>query len=51
MKPISFSLINKGLIDADKSILIVDDEPFNHDTLILMMKNMGYKNFLKAYNG
>lgn len=38
-------------MDTDKSILIVDDEPFNHDTLILMMKSMGYKYFLKAFNG
>ncbi|CAD8102026.1 unnamed protein product [Paramecium sonneborni] len=34
-----------------KSILIVDDEPFNHDTLILMLKSMGFKNFLKAFDG
>lgn len=45
------SLMNKCLMDIDKSILIVDDEPFNHDTLILMMKSMGYKYFLKAFNG
>ncbi|CAK69290.1 unnamed protein product (macronuclear) [Paramecium tetraurelia] len=45
------SLLNKNLMDTDKSILIVDDEPFNHDTLILMMKSMGYKYFLKAFNG
>lgn len=38
-------------IDSDKSILIVDDEPFNHDTLILMLKNIGFKKFLKAFNG
>lgn len=38
-------------MDTDKSIMIVDDEPFNHDTLILMLKSMGYKSFLKAFNG
>lgn len=45
------SFVNRGLIDYDKIILIVDDEPFNHDILILMMKNMGYNYFLKAFNG
>ncbi|CAD8102766.1 unnamed protein product [Paramecium sonneborni] len=34
-----------------KSILIVDDEPFNHDTLILMLKSMGFRSFLKAFDG
>lgn len=32
-------------------MLIVDDEPFNHDTLTLMLQKQGYKNFLRAYNG
>ncbi|CAD8128047.1 unnamed protein product [Paramecium sonneborni] len=45
------SFLNKGLIDCDRQILIVDDEPFNHDTLILMLRTMGYKHFLKAFNG
>ncbi|CAD8127250.1 unnamed protein product [Paramecium sonneborni] len=51
MKRARSSVMNKGLIDCDKLILIVDDEPFNHDTLILMLKSMGYKYFLKAFNG
>ncbi|CAD8119671.1 unnamed protein product [Paramecium sonneborni] len=51
IKRVQSSFTNKGLIDYDKQILIVDDEPFNHDILILMMKNMGYNQFLKAYNG
>ena len=34
-----------------KSIMIVDDEPFNHDTLILMLKTMGFNSFLKAFDG
>ncbi|CAD8208572.1 unnamed protein product [Paramecium pentaurelia] len=51
LKRIKSSFANKGLMDYDKKILIVDDEPFNHDILILMMKNMGYNYFLKAFNG
>ncbi|CAD8185831.1 unnamed protein product [Paramecium pentaurelia] len=51
LRRVRSSLMNKGLMDTDKSIMIVDDEPFNHDTLILMMKTMGYKQFLKAFNG
>ncbi|CAD8115957.1 unnamed protein product [Paramecium primaurelia] len=38
-------------IDQTKSILIVDDEPFNHDTLILMLKSLGFQSFLKAFDG
>ncbi|CAD8066170.1 unnamed protein product [Paramecium primaurelia] len=38
-------------IQNDEYILIVDDEPFNHETLCMMLKNMGFKNFLKAFNG
>ncbi|CAD8179620.1 unnamed protein product [Paramecium octaurelia] len=51
LKRIRSSFTNKGVMDFDKKILIVDDEPFNHDILILMMKNMGYNQFLKAFNG
>ncbi|CAD8206230.1 unnamed protein product [Paramecium pentaurelia] len=51
LKRVRSSFANRILMDFDQKILIVDDEPFNHDTLILMMKNMGYKQFLKAYNG
>ncbi|CAK82343.1 unnamed protein product (macronuclear) [Paramecium tetraurelia] len=39
------------LIQNEEYILIVDDEPFNHETLCMMLKNMGFKNFLKAFNG
>lgn len=31
--------------------MIVDDEPFNHDTLIMMLKRIGYINFIHAYDG
>ncbi|CAK77990.1 unnamed protein product (macronuclear) [Paramecium tetraurelia] len=39
------------VIQHDEYILIVDDEPFNHETLCMMLKNMGFTNFLKAFNG
>lgn len=31
--------------------MLVDDEPFNHDTLKLMLKSLGFKNFISGYNG
>ncbi|CAD8206232.1 unnamed protein product [Paramecium pentaurelia] len=37
--------------DVNQTILLVDDEPFNHDTLKLMLKSLGFKNFLSGYNG
>ncbi|CAD8045047.1 unnamed protein product [Paramecium primaurelia] len=39
------------IIDKDLFIMIVDDEPFNHDTLIMMLKRIGYINFIHAYDG
>ncbi|CAD8163610.1 unnamed protein product [Paramecium pentaurelia] len=36
---------------TEKYILVVDDEPFNHETLCLMLKNIGFNKFLKAFNG
>ncbi|CAK57142.1 unnamed protein product (macronuclear) [Paramecium tetraurelia] len=51
LKRLRSSFADRVLIDFDQKILIVDDEPFNHDILILMMKTMGYTQFLKAYNG
>ncbi|CAD8124305.1 unnamed protein product [Paramecium sonneborni] len=37
--------------DFNQTIMLVDDEPFNHDTLKLMLKNLGFKNFISGYNG
>lgn len=31
--------------------MLVDDEPFNHDTLKIMLKSLGFKNFISAFNG
>ncbi|CAD8119672.1 unnamed protein product [Paramecium sonneborni] len=39
------------IVDKDQQIMIVDDEPFNHDALIMMLKRIGYTNFIHAYNG
>ncbi|CAK80520.1 unnamed protein product (macronuclear) [Paramecium tetraurelia] len=36
---------------TEKYVLVVDDEPFNHETLCLMLKNIGFNKFLKAFNG
>ncbi|KAM3137230.1 hypothetical protein pb186bvf_010600 [Paramecium bursaria] len=36
---------------SDYFIQIVDDEPFNHQTLRMMLQNLGYKKFLEAYHG
>ncbi|CAD8173169.1 unnamed protein product [Paramecium pentaurelia] len=44
-------LISQTQINQANSILIVDDEPFNHDTLILMLKSMGFNSFFKAFDG
>ncbi|CAK84068.1 unnamed protein product (macronuclear) [Paramecium tetraurelia] len=43
--------LSQTQIDQTKSILIVDDEPFNHDTLILMLKSLGFQSFFKAFDG
>ncbi|CAD8133154.1 unnamed protein product [Paramecium pentaurelia] len=37
--------------DMNQTIMLVDDEPFNHDTLKLMLKSLGFKNFISAYHG
>ncbi|CAD8127251.1 unnamed protein product [Paramecium sonneborni] len=37
--------------DTNQTIMLVDDEPFNHDTLKLMLKSLGFKNFISAYHG
>ncbi|CAK57141.1 unnamed protein product (macronuclear) [Paramecium tetraurelia] len=37
--------------DFNQTIMLVDDEPFNHDTLKLMLKSLGFKNFISGYNG
>ncbi|CAD8124308.1 unnamed protein product [Paramecium sonneborni] len=39
------------IVDKDQQIMIVDDEPFNHDALIVMLKRLGYSNFIHAYDG
>ncbi|CAD8115955.1 unnamed protein product [Paramecium primaurelia] len=35
----------------NRYILIVDDEPFNHNTLTLMLEKLGHKQFLYCFNG
>ncbi|CAK84067.1 unnamed protein product (macronuclear) [Paramecium tetraurelia] len=35
----------------NRFILIVDDEPFNHNTLTLMLQKLGHKQFLYSFNG
>ncbi|CAD8119670.1 unnamed protein product [Paramecium sonneborni] len=37
--------------DFNQTIMLIDDEPFNHDTLKLMLKSLGFKNFISGYNG
>ncbi|CAD8206171.1 unnamed protein product [Paramecium octaurelia] len=39
------------IIDKDQYIMIVDDEPFNHDALLMMLMRLGYANFMHAYDG
>ncbi|CAD8157838.1 unnamed protein product [Paramecium pentaurelia] len=52
-----FHLLKKGTLcesidfENEQEILIVDDEPFNHDILCLMLKRLGLNKFVKAYNG
>jgi len=31
--------------------MMVDDEPFNHDILTLMLKPLGFHKFVRAHNG
>ncbi|CAD8102768.1 unnamed protein product [Paramecium sonneborni] len=35
----------------NRYILIVDDEPFNHNTLTLMLQKLGHKQFFYSFNG
>ncbi|CAK84547.1 unnamed protein product (macronuclear) [Paramecium tetraurelia] len=44
-------LLSQTQFHQANSILIVDDEPFNHDTLILMLKTLGFNSYLKAFDG
>ncbi|CAD8206228.1 unnamed protein product [Paramecium pentaurelia] len=39
------------VVEKDQYIMIVDDEPFNHDALLMMLKRFGYANFMHAYDG
>ncbi|CAD8108472.1 unnamed protein product [Paramecium primaurelia] len=39
------------VVEKDQYIMIVDDEPFNHDALLMMLKRFGYTNFMHAYDG
>lgn len=39
------------LMEQRQKILIVDDEPFNHETLSMMLKTLGYDSFMHAFNG
>ena len=34
----------------NQTIMLVDDEPFNHDTLKIMLRSLGFKNFMSAFN-
>lgn len=45
-----YDIVTTPKSDA-RAILIVDDEPFNHTTLTLMLKKLGHKSFLYAFNG
>ncbi|CAD8179371.1 unnamed protein product [Paramecium octaurelia] len=44
-------LLSQTQFHQANSILIVDDEPFNHDTLILMLKTLGFNSYFKAFDG
>ena len=45
------SLCESIEFDLDQQILIVDDEPFNHDILSLILKSLGFTKFMRAFNG
>ncbi|CAD8053435.1 unnamed protein product [Paramecium sonneborni] len=51
----SFQFIQKrstqNLVAETGNIIIVDDEPFNHITLEMILKNLGYDQIIHCYNG
>ncbi|CAD8061388.1 unnamed protein product [Paramecium sonneborni] len=51
----SFQLVQKrstqNLVAETGNIIIVDDEPFNHITLEMILKNLGYYQIIHCYNG
>ncbi|CAD8044644.1 unnamed protein product [Paramecium primaurelia] len=51
----SLCLVSKrstqNLLAETGNIVIVDDEPFNHITLEMILKNLGYNQIIHCYNG